>query len=366
MLHPAEHDRKPKKPVQQKKKIARLSGQNRAAEAAAAQNSAADASTQNSATDVSAMDSAAEDLTRGTTPEVSMQDAAAEVSMLFGVATQSVSPEVPKEIATVEATDDVAAEAETLVEAETLAEATGTSTQAQDAPNASAEPSPAVVKRGRGRPRKYPRPGDPAAATAFPAVPLWPRVEAIADAGPPSPDRTEDEEPPAPALRRPVGRPRKPPRRADEPPPAPAPSLSPKRPRGRPRKHPRPEEDSPDAPPAKRPIGRPRKLPSAAALWTAVVGRLVKGKAPLTPELLAEVNTAMGAMELRKHEFTREVLEDGLLDMVALLADLEDNDQYSLGALRDRARRLVEGWRSVVAIEEFARGEASNVDVAGP
>ncbi|EJD36692.1 hypothetical protein AURDEDRAFT_174215 [Auricularia subglabra TFB-10046 SS5] len=87
-----------------------------------------------------------------------------------------------------------------------------------------------------------------------------------------------------------------------------------------------------------------------AADWAAVVGRLVKGKTKLTPELLADVNLAINDMEGRKGDFSQDVLQDGLLDIVTLLAEVHDNDLYSLGALRDRARALVAMWKRDMAM----------------
>ncbi|EJD39946.1 hypothetical protein AURDEDRAFT_116015 [Auricularia subglabra TFB-10046 SS5] len=327
-------------------------------------------------------DSTADGLTRETTPEGSSLEAVAvvEAATLLGAAdasTETSAAEISIRFTATEIpTHSAAAEA-----------------SVQDASRARAEAPAPMFKRPPERPREEARPDESADAapiavpgdeiahetpTAFPgeenddeepgnasfsfieSSPERPRAEGIPEAEAaahakrsPGDPRPADEGRPsadaAPVAKRGRGRPRKVPRPEGEQNADAGGDASPvvKRGPGRPRKHPR-SEDSPDGPPAKRPRGRPRKPvpPEEAARWTAVVGRLVKGKAPLTPALLAGVNAAMDAIEERRDSLSREILEDGLLDMVALLADVEDNETYSLGALRERARALIEGWRA--------------------
>ncbi|KZV91947.1 hypothetical protein EXIGLDRAFT_769446 [Exidia glandulosa HHB12029] len=81
--------------------------------------------------------------------------------------------------------------------------------------------------------------------------------------------------------------------------------------------------------------------------WKAAIGRLVKGKARLTPEVLGEVAAAIGEIEARNATpgaFAQDILEDGLMQAVKMLAEAQDN-VYSLEGSRTRARALVDGWK---------------------
>ncbi|EJD39942.1 hypothetical protein AURDEDRAFT_153689 [Auricularia subglabra TFB-10046 SS5] len=90
------------------------------------------------------------------------------------------------------------------------------------------------------------------------------------------------------------------------------------------------------------PEGRP-VTPEEAYRWVATVGRLVKGKERFTVELIGEVNAVLDEMEARKNEVVPEILRDGVLDMVRLLAEIQDN-VYSLDGLRERAKSLALVW----------------------
>lgn len=77
--------------------------------------------------------------------------------------------------------------------------------------------------------------------------------------------------------------------------------------------------------------------------WAVTVGRLVKGKERFTVELIGEVNAALDEMEARKGDVPPEILRDGLLNIVRLLSEIQDN-VYSLDGLRERARTLALVW----------------------